>query len=421
MRQTRHDSQRVLVVDDDSAARRTLVELLEHAGYEVIAASNMTEARRVAANEEPALAVLDLVLPDGDGLSLLGDLRASWPGLPALIVTGYVEPRSIVEAMRRGAVDYLGKPFDPDVFLSACRQALARRTSATMTVKAETLAIVGDSAVMAQVRETLTRLARSRPVGILFVGENGVGKTFLAQAVHAAGARRGAPCLVYRCDGAYLPSIALFGAPGGTGGGLLAAAAGGTVILDDVDQLDADLQRQLLDWAEHAGAAAPLLVGLTTRPGAQSPLIAWLRRATVEVPPLRERPVDIPALARHFLAARAPALGKSLPGLTREAEDVLVAHSWPGNVRELHDAIVRTAETMTGGSVQRDHLTSVLRAAAPPAWSPTGPPRQLREIEDAYIDHVLAVTGGNKTRAAQLLGVGRETLRTRMLARRAVS
>lgn len=421
MQKTRNGMQRVLVVDDDPAARRTFVELLEHAGYEVLAASTTTEARRLAADEEPALAVLDLVLPDGDGLSLLGDLRASWPALPALIVTGYVEPRSIVEAMRRGALDYLAKPFDPDVFLSACRQALARRTNGTVSVKAETLAIVGDSAAMARVRETLTRLARSRPVGLLFAGEDGVGKTFLAQALHAAGTRRGAPCLVYRCAGAYLPSVGLFGPPGGSGGGLLAAAAGGTVVLDDVDRLDADAQGQLLEWAERAAGAAPLLVGLTTNPAAPSRLLAWLRRATIEVAPLRERTVDVSALARHFLTERAAALGKSLRGLTREAEDVLVAHPWPGNVRELHEAIARTAEAMTGGAVQPEHLASVLRAAAPPAWAPTGAPRQLREIEDAYIDHVLALTGGNKTRAAQLLGLGRETLRTRMLARRALS
>src|SRR5580765_6651697 len=114
----------VLIVDDDSAARRSVQDLLNKAGYNAVGVATAADARRYAENEEPALAVLDLVLLDGDGLSLLADLRALWPAMPALIVTGYVETRSVVEAMRRGAADYLAKPVDPDVLLSACRAAI---------------------------------------------------------------------------------------------------------------------------------------------------------------------------------------------------------------------------------------------------------------------------------------------------------
>src|SRR5262249_6184009 len=142
------------------------------------------------------LAILDLVLLDGDGLSLLADLRALWPAMPALIVTGYVETRSVVEAMRRGAADYLAKPVDPVVLLSACRAALARRIAPAVAAPVEALPLVGDSAATARIRETVQRLARSRPASLLVTGENGAGKTWIAQVLHAASARRNAPCLL---------------------------------------------------------------------------------------------------------------------------------------------------------------------------------------------------------------------------------
>src|SRR5213593_1069184 len=180
MRPNESQSQRILVVDDDAVVRRMLSDTLGRAGYAVAPASCTTEALRVAADQEPALAIVDLVLPDGDGIELLGRLRAASPTLPALVVSAYVEPRSIVEAMRRGAHDYLSKPLDPDVVLSACRSALARRPVMKAPVRPAELPIVGASAETARVRETLSRLARTRAAGVLIVGDAGVGKTWLA-------------------------------------------------------------------------------------------------------------------------------------------------------------------------------------------------------------------------------------------------
>src|SRR6058998_88982 len=159
MRTSESQSPRILVVDDDAVVRRMLSETLGRAGYAVVQACSTTEALRVAADEEPALAIVDLVLPDGDGIELLGQLRAAWPTLPALVVTAYVEPRSIVEAMRRGAHDYLSKPLDPDVLLSACRAALARRPVVKAPVRPADLPIVGASA------ETARRRADRRRCG----------------------------------------------------------------------------------------------------------------------------------------------------------------------------------------------------------------------------------------------------------------
>jgi len=418
MRVTSTQEARILIVDDDPVARRTVTDILARAGFPVVTATSAAEALRLVADEEPAVAILDLVLPDGDGIELLGRLRAAWPALPAIVVTAYVEPRSVVEAMRRGALDYLAKPIDPDVLLSVCRAALARRPAPVAAGKAVELPIVGVSPDSARFRDTLARLARTRPAGVLLVGPAGAGKTWLACALHGASPRAQGPCIPYRCAEAYAPATALLGTPGVAGTGLFAAAQNGTLILDDVDRLDAEVQVALLERADRQrGTGAPLLIGLTESQRADGPLVAWLSRARVDVPPLAERTADIVPLARHFLGEAARRLGKTVAGFTADAEHRLLAHTWPGNVRELREAVERAAAAAGSATIRPELLTLGTAAAAAPLWAPTGPPRPLRDIEDAYIDHVIALSGGNKTRAAQLLGIARETLRTRMLSR----
>jgi len=418
MRPNETQSSRILVVDDDAAVRRMLSDTLGRAGYAVAPASSVTEALRIAADEQPALAIVDLVLPDGDGIALLGQLRAAWPTLPAIVITAYVEPRSIVEAMRRGAHDCLSKPLDPDVLLSACRAALARRPAMKAPAQSTELPIVGASAETVRVRETLSRLARMRVAGVLIVGDAGVGKTWLASALHAASHRHHAPCLLFDCGRAFAPDVALFGADGN--GGLLGATAGGTLILDDVERLAPDVQAALLNWLETNRGAAPLVVGLTTRAGADGVLVAWLGRARVPVPPLSERTDDILPLARHFLSQAGAAHERTFVGFTPDAEHRLLGRAWPGNVHELQETIARIADGLAGGVVRGEQL-ALATAGPAPAWMPIGNPRPLKDIEDAYIDHVIALAGGNKTRAAQLLGIARETLRTRMMSRNAMN
>lgn len=409
---------RILVVVDDPVAMRTLVDTLTRAGHHVVSASTAADAQRRASQDEPALAITDRVLPDGDGLELLASLHAAWPALPAIIVADTLEPRSIVEAMRRGAVDYLVKPIDPEALLSACRAAAAHRPAPAGLAAhpAAELPIVGVSLETARIRETVARLARTRVAAVLIVGPAGSGRHRVAFSLHAA-SRHHAPCVPYPCREAHEPVTALSGTPGVEGSGLLAATQGGTLILDDVERLDGEAQATLLAWCDsHRAATAPLVIGLTTDARATGPLVSWLSRARIEVPPLAQRPADIVVLARHFLADAGRRLGKSFTGFTTDAEHRLLAHAWPGNVRELRETIERSAEGAAGFVIRPEQL--ILGSAAAPVWAPTGSPRPLREIEDAYIDHVIALLGGNKTRAAYLLGISRETLRTRMLARR---
>src|SRR2546425_1290176 len=397
MRPNESQSARILVVDDDAVVRRMLSDTLGRAGYAVAPASSTTEAPRAAADGGRAPALAPLVLPEGAGIELPGQLRASWPTLPALVVTAYVEPRSIVEAMRRGAHDCLSKPLDPDVLLSACRAALARRPAMKAPARPTELPIVGASAETARLRETLSRLARTRAGGVLIVGDAGVGKTWLAGALHAGSHRHHAPCLLLDCGRAFAPAVALFGADGN--GGLLTAAAGGTLILDDVERLAPAVRAALLDGLEKNRGAPPLVVGLTTRAAADGPLVAWLGRARAPVPSLCERPGDILPLARHFLTQAGALHERTFAGFTPDAEHRLLGHGWPGNVRELQETIARIAEGLTGGSARGEHLALATPGPAP-AWMPIGNPRPLKEIEDAYIDHVIVLAGGNKTRAA---------------------
>lgn len=405
---------RVLVVDDDPLARRPVADTLRGAGYEPVVAVSVAEASRLAEACEPALAILELVLPDGDGLSLLTDLRALWPALPAVIVTGYVEPRSIVEAMRRGAVEYLAKPVDTEILLSTCRAALARRP-APGRASTTPPPLVGESPAVARLRDTVQHLAAGRPAGVLVIGEPGSGRTRLAQALHASSGR-GGPCLVFHCEDAWEPLAALLGPAGHAHTGVLAAATGGTVVLRDVERLDQAAQLALLAWAEPAAGQVgrPLLVGIASEPEPRSPLIAWLGRSTLRVPPLRERTTDVAPLARHFLAGTAS--DREPQAITSAAAARLLDYAWPGNLRELRTVMARAASLAGGGPVDAPHVTAALggTAGSMPAFNG---PRPLREITEAYIDHVLSSVGGNRTRAARVLGVARETLRQHLRQR----
>src|SRR5207245_4870979 len=247
---------RALLVEDDPGVRSTLTELLQHAGFEADAVGSAAEARRRVADQAPDLAVLDLVLPDADGVTLLSDLRTGSPELRAIMVTGHTDPRSIVAAMRGGALDYLSKPVDPEVFMRLCRSAVADTTASFASAATE--ALVGGSPWTVRMKETVERLARSRPTGALVSGEPGVGKTHLARVLHATTGRGAHPCPVYACGDSANPSVDLFGAAASADAGLTTAVQSGTRILDGVEKRDAGLQDRmasLIAWRAASSGA----------------------------------------------------------------------------------------------------------------------------------------------------------------------
>ncbi len=408
----------VLVVDPDPAARRSARRALEAAGWPVRTAAGAAEARRRAAAREPALLLLELGLPDGDGLALLGELRATWPELAAIVASAGAAPRDIVAAMRQGALDYLPKPVEPTALVAACRAAAPPRTRRPPVSMPAAPPLVGESAAAGRLRDAVRRLARRRPPGLLIVGEDGVGKTWHAQWLHAMGSRSASPCLTLACATAFAPEVALFGA-GRSATGLVAGARGGTLILDDVDRLPPATARRVVETMEGYGAAAPTVVGLATGVSPGAPLTDWLGAVTVSIPALRERPDDVVPLARHFLARSGRKLRRRFAGLDGAAEMALRRHDWPGNVRELARVIERAAQLAPAGALGEAHLRVVMgeAASAIPATATRGSLPPLREVADAYVDHVLVLSGGNRSRAARILGVSRETLRCRLRGR----
>ncbi|MFQ5829768.1 MAG: sigma-54-dependent transcriptional regulator [Candidatus Methylomirabilia bacterium] len=413
---------RILIVESDRTSRQFTTESLERAGYTVSQASTARDALARCHASLPDLVVLDLILQDGTGIEVLQELKALWPWLPVIISTAYPEIRSVVESMRRGALDYLVKPVDAEALAETCRAALPNTppmTEPTSSPKAP-VELIGESEATQNLREAVQRIARSHATAILITGEPGVGKQRTARAIHAAGARAGSPFLVLDCHVIPTERIEgeMFGRPG-----LLQVARDGVLVLDGIEQLPHSVQIRLSRFLEPSQAQQrrPLMIGLGERDledeiasgRVLEPFGAQLRRLRLPLLPLQKRSEDILPLARHFLKVSGAALGRPFEGFTPDAEDRLLAMTWPGNVRQLEHVIERICLMTSTPWIGSEHL-ALAEETPPPPWAPTGAPRSLPEVVGAYIEHVVAVTGGNKARAARMLGISRETLRAKL-------
>jgi two-component system response regulator AtoC len=444
----------LLVADDDAVARDLLVEVLTREGYRVRAADGGEACVRIAESEPVDLALVDLRMADLDGLGVLARLRALQPPVPVLILTAFATVDTAIQAIRAGAYDYLSKPFRIEEIKLAVRRALE-----TQRLQRENLQyrqelrdryrvenLVGHSPAMVDLYRTIARVAPLDST-VLIQGETGTGKELVARAIHYASPRAQRPFTVVDC--AALPETLveseLFGHEKGafTGAtqsrrGLLEAAAGSTCLLDEVGELSPPLQARLLRVLQErvirrvgGNELVPVdvrIIAATNRDlrrlvdegRFREDLYYRLKVVTVHVPPLRERPEDIPLLAQHFLRKAAAAAGKAVVGLARETLDLLAAYPWPGNVRELEHVIERAVILTTSTLLTPEDLPRELRppaAAAPPA-APAGRRMTLEELKRWYVEQVLAETGGNKARAAEILGIDRRTL-YRILSRSA--
>jgi two-component system, NtrC family, response regulator HydG len=437
---------RVLVIDDNAEMASTVAEFLVASGFEVETASGGAEgvARFSAA---PADAVLtDLRMKDIDGLDVLDAIKRLDPDAAVVIMTAFGAIDSAVEAIRRGAYHYVTKPFKMAVVRvlleRACAERLLRSENQRLRKEVEErysfASLVGKSREMQQVYELIERLA-AVPSPALIVGETGTGKELVARAIHHQGPRARNAFVAVNC--AALPEALLeselFGHARGafTGAtqqrkGLFLEADGGTLLLDEIGDMPLALQAKLLRVLESGeiravgsdsvrrcdvrilAATHRVLEDLVAENRFREDLYYRLKVITVRLPPLRERREDIPLLAGHFVSrVRARVPTSPVQGLAPEAVRLLEEHSWPGNVRELEHVIESAVVTGSSASVSPKDLEASLAVIAKhPLDRAKRDLIPLRDLVLEYIDWVLERTGGNKTRAAEILGIDPSTL-----------
>jgi two-component system, NtrC family, response regulator AtoC len=437
----------ILIIDDSHEFTGVMARELRRRGYAVQTAHSGDAGLRLAAECKPRLVLLDLQLADTSGLTVLEQLKKTMPAVEVVIVTGHPGLPSALAAFRGDVLDYLCKPFsfeelDPlltKVFHDPVRPAAAAGE------RVPAVEMIGESTATRTVRDLIVRLARSGVRAALITGESGTGKDLAARLFHAAGARHGGPFIEVNCSAVSegLFESEFFGHERGafTGAvtgrqGYAELADGGTLFLDEVAEIPLSCQPKLLRFLEdqsflRVGGGRKITVDVQIIAATNRDLRAMVEQWTfrqdlyfrlnvvpVTIAPLRERPEDILPLARYWLGEANARYSKAIEGFTPEAEAHLLAHRWPGNVRELRNLVERLVILCPHPRIDVGSLPSDYLAAAGVDAVTTAPSRDgalsLEEAERVHIESVLARVSGNKTRAAEILGISRQTLRTKL-------
>jgi two-component system response regulator AtoC len=443
----------ILIVEDDNTIRVTLGNFLARQGFDVEVAENGEEALALLKERRFGLVLLDLRLPDMNGLDILARIKESDDQPLVIIMTAYPEVRTAVAALKAGAYDYINKPFDLEDLQELIRRATEtrrlRREVEWRRAQSEPSAIeglIGESPAFRQMLDMTERIALAGKIPVMIRGESGTGKERVAQAIHCRSPRAEGPWVTLNCSA--LPEglleSELFGHERGAftdakqmKRGLLELADGGTLFLDEIGDLSLALQPKLLRVLEtqyfrrlggqkeisvdvrFVSATHRNLPAMVQAGSFREDLYYRLNVGAIDLPPLRERQQDILALARHFLAKTVPVIGVESADFDPAVEPLLSAYHWPGNVRELRNVIERAAILARNEPIAARHLPKEI-AAEQPSPRPAAPPeldariRPLAEIESDYIRRVLQRCAGNKTQAADLLGITRLTLRNKL-------
>jgi len=435
--------ERILVVDDAPETLEVLRRNLASRGYAVVTASGVEEALQILETTTVDLVVTDYKMPRVDGLDLIRHVRENLPDSEVMMITGYASISGAVEAVRCGADDYLAKPFTDEELFGAVERALgklqtrraARADSDRKT--AEACGILGESEAMRQVLQAVSKAAAT-PATVLITGESGTGKELVARATHYNGPRAPAPFVPVNCGGIPegLLESELFGHVKGaftgateTRAGFFQTAEGGTIFLDEISETSTAMQVKLLRVLQdkevcmvgdtHPRKADVRIVAATNKDLRnlikkelfRNDLFFRLSVLTITVPPLRERGDDVLILARHYANKFAQEWGKTPVRFSDRALKALKNYDWPGNVRELENVIQRLVAMSDVEVVDAPNLPSLMRFSVPRRVRLH---RKLADVENEHIRNVLASVNGNKTQAAEILGIDRKTLREKL-------
>jgi DNA-binding NtrC family response regulator len=450
------ENHRVLIIDDERPVLMTLEALLARHGYQVDTAPTASQGLKLLKSNSPSLVLLDLQLPDGHGLEMLDRIKTELPKAQVIILTAHDSLHNAIESIKRGAYHFISKPYAPEELLSLVENALEKqfllREAKQLREKAEQLekrleiaearpTPIFKSKPMQEIDELINAMAPS-DANVLIVGESGVGKEVIANAIYARSRRAGRPMVKLNCAAFPQTMIEgeLFGYVKGafTGAmhdfpGMIAAADGGTLFLDEISDMPANLQTRFLrvlqereyrplgstqtmkaDFRAIASSNRPIAQALSEN-RLRSDLYYRLNTFQIEVPPLRKRKEDIPPLIAQFVRQFSQQLGKPEPEISPDAFQKLLDYSWPGNVRELQNAIEYAVVLARQEAIGVKELPTEIQL--PPELQqaelgalPRSGVQTLDHLERTAILQALAECHGNKKKAAELLGIQRPTL-----------
>ncbi|HKX32704.1 MAG TPA: sigma-54 dependent transcriptional regulator [Blastocatellia bacterium] len=459
--------EKVLVVDDESAIRYTLIEALRGWGYEPLEAGTVAEALELFEAEHPSAVLQDINLPDGSGLDALLEYKKRQPQAIVIMITGNVQLDNTIAALRGGAHDFIGKPISLGELQVTIRNGLElgrlRREIRQLRRQQEQRfgfdQIIGQSPAMIEMMSLARKVAASEASSVLLLGESGTGKDLVAKATHYSSGRADQPFIAINCAAipATLIESELFGHEKGAftdararKEGLFEQAQEGTLFLDEIGELELGLQAKLLRVLEEGSFRRvgglkdlPLDVRViaasnrdlkTESEAGRFRLDLYYRLSVIQIdlPPLREREGDVLLLAKYYLSHFNERLRKRVKGLTREVEEIFRRYRWPGNVRELRNVIERVmileeSDLITVEWLPRDlikaepHSPTAAVAAEPPSAGPKSRTFQLpvtgidlEQVELSLVRQAMERSGNNQTRASELLGISRDQLRYRL-------
>jgi DNA-binding NtrC family response regulator len=441
-------SGRILVVDDEANARTALAELLRDEGFDVETAADAFKALGKLEAFAPHIVVSDLQMPGMDGIELMTKIRASEDPAAVVMMTAFGDVSSAVTAMRAGAADYLSKPLNFDELLVVLDKVLegqqiareVRQLKRRVRDRVAPNNIVGSAPPIQRVFDVIDQVAPSKAT-VLITGESGTGKELVANAIHQRSPRANGPFIKLHCAALAesLLESELFGHEKGSFTGALARkdgrfslADGGTLFLDEIGEISGAIQVKLLRFLqehefERVGGTQTLRVDVRVIAATNRDLLDEIAKGrfredlyyrlnvvSIEMPPLRERRADIPALAKFFVDRYAGENAKAIDGVSAQALDVLMNYNWPGNIRELENAMERAVVLSSGPMIEPKSLPPNVKPMAAPTGMPVIPGATMAELERYAIVETLKATAGSTSRAAEMLGISTRTIQYRL-------